>query len=90
MSSPEERHSYKESLPPVGTMQLGLAALFVTPSPKKFDGSGNRFIDDEPFINERKTSSKMVAKGVSNNQFVDDELFIDKRKPLSRTAAKGV
>jgi hypothetical protein len=35
MSSPDEQHSYKEPLSPVGMMQSGMAALFVTPSPKK-------------------------------------------------------
>ncbi len=48
-------------------MQSGLAALFITPSPKKNDGNGNRFVDDKPFINKRKPLSTMVAKGVSNN-----------------------
>ncbi len=48
-------------------MQSGLAALFVTPSPKKNDGNGNRFINDEPFIDERKPSSTMAIKGVLNN-----------------------
>jgi hypothetical protein len=48
-------------------MQLGLAALFVTPSPQKNDGNGNRFINDEPFINKRKPSSTTVVKGVLNN-----------------------
>ncbi len=46
---------------------MGLAASFVTPSPKKNDGNGNRFVNDIPFINEREPSSKTVAKGVSNN-----------------------
>jgi hypothetical protein len=67
MSSPEERLSYNEPLSPVGMTQLGLVASFVTPSPNKNDGNGNRFVDDVSFINERKPSSKMVAKGVSNN-----------------------
>jgi hypothetical protein len=67
MSSPEERPSYEEPLSPVGTTQLGLAASFVTPSPKKDDGNGKQFVDDEPFVNERKPSSMTVAKGVSNN-----------------------
>ncbi len=67
MSSTEELPSYEEPLSPVGTMQLGLAALFVTPSPQKNDGNGNRFFDDKPFINERKPLSTMVAKGVLNN-----------------------
>jgi hypothetical protein len=35
MSSPEEQPSYKEQLSPVARMQSGLAALLVTPSPKK-------------------------------------------------------
>ncbi len=48
-------------------MQLGLAALFVTPSPKNNDGNSNQFVDDELFINERKPSSTMVIKDVSNN-----------------------
>jgi hypothetical protein len=48
-------------------MQLGLAASFVTPSPKKNDGNSNRFVNDKPFIYERKPSSTTVAKGVSNN-----------------------
>jgi hypothetical protein len=67
MSSPDEQPSYEEPSSPVGRMQLGLAALFVTPCPKKNDGNGNRFVDDEPFIDERKPSSATVAKGVSNN-----------------------
>ncbi len=34
---------------------------------QKNDGNSNQFIDDEPFIDERKPSSMTVAKGVSNN-----------------------
>jgi hypothetical protein len=34
---------------------------------KKSDGDCDRFIDDEPFIDERKPSSMTVAKGVLNN-----------------------
>jgi hypothetical protein len=34
---------------------------------KKKDGNGNRFINDEPFIDKRKPSSTTVAKGVLNN-----------------------
>jgi hypothetical protein len=67
MSLPDEQPSYKEPSSPVGRMQLGLAALFVTPSPKKKDGNGNRFVNDEPFIDKRKPSSTTVAKGVLNN-----------------------
>jgi hypothetical protein len=48
-------------------MQLGLAALFVTPSPKKMDGKADRDVNDESFVDERKPSSTMAAKGVLNN-----------------------
>jgi hypothetical protein len=48
-------------------MQLGLAALFITPSPKKNDGDGDQFVDDKPFIDKRKPSSMTVAKGNFNN-----------------------
>jgi hypothetical protein len=67
MSSPEEQPSYKEPSSPVGRMQSGLAASFVTPSPKKNDGGGNQFVDDKPFINKRNPSSTTVAKGVLKN-----------------------
>jgi hypothetical protein len=48
-------------------MQLGLAALFITPSPKKNDGDGDQFVDDKPFIDKRKPLSRMVQRGVLNN-----------------------
>ncbi len=67
MSSSEEQSSFKEPSSPIGTMQLGLAASFVTPSPKKKDGNGNQFVNDDPFFDERKPSSTMVVKGVLNN-----------------------
>jgi hypothetical protein len=66
MSSPEQQPSYKEPLSPVGTMQSGLAALFVTPSQKN-DGNGNQFVDDEPFIDKRKPLSTTVVKGALYN-----------------------
>jgi hypothetical protein len=34
---------------------------------QKNDGNGNRFANDEPFINKRKPSRTAVAKGVLNN-----------------------
>ncbi len=67
MSLPEEQPSYEEPSSPVGRMQSGLAALFVTPSPKRNDGNGDQFVDDEPFIDKRKPSSTAVVKGVLNN-----------------------
>jgi hypothetical protein len=33
---------------------------------KKNDGNGDRFVNDEPFINKRKSSSTTVVKGVLN------------------------
>ncbi len=67
MRLPKKQPSFKEPSPPVGRMQSGLAASFVTPSPKKNDEDGNRFVDDKPFINERKPLSTTVAKGVLYN-----------------------
>jgi hypothetical protein len=67
MSLPEERFLYKEPSSPIGRMQSGLAALFVTPNQKKMDGNPDRAVDDEPFINERKPSSTTAVKGVLNN-----------------------
>ncbi len=67
MSLPEERPPFKEPLSPIGMMQLGLAALFITPSLKKNDGDGDQFVDDKPFIDKRKPSSMTVAKGNFNN-----------------------
>jgi hypothetical protein len=48
-------------------MQLGLAASFITPSPKKNHGDGDQFTDDKPFIDESKPLSKTVQRGVLNN-----------------------
>jgi hypothetical protein len=67
MSLPDERSSYMEPSSPIGRTQLGLAALFVTPSPKKTDGKADRAVDDEPYIDERKLSTTTAAKGDSNN-----------------------
>ena len=67
MSSPEERPPFKEPLFPIGRMQSGVAALFITPSLKKNIGDGDQFVDHKPFINERKPSSTMVQRGVLNS-----------------------
>ncbi len=102
MSSPEEQSSYKKPSSPIGRTQSGLAASFVTPSPKKTDGKADRAVDDESFIDERKPSSTMAAKGVLNNgpspkktdgngdRVVNDKPFIDERKLSSTTVVKGV
>jgi hypothetical protein len=67
MSLPEEQHPFEEPSSPIGRTQLGLAALFVTPSPKKGNGNGNQFTNKEPFIDERKPSGTMVEKSNLNN-----------------------
>ncbi len=102
MSSPDKRSSYMEPSSPIGRMQSGLAALFVTPSPKQTDGKANRAVDEEPYINERNLLSTAAAKGDltngpspkktygNGNRVVDDEPFINERKPLSTSAVKGV
>ncbi len=101
MSLPDEQSSYMEPPSPIGRTQSGLAASFVTPSPKETEGKANQAVDDEPYINKRKLSTMMTAKGDSNygpspkktdgnaNQVVNDELFVDERKPSSITAVKG-
>jgi hypothetical protein len=102
MSLPEERSSYEEPSSPIGRMQLGLAASFVTPSQKKEDENSDQVINDKPFIDERKPLSTSAVKGVLSNgpskkkmdgnsdRVVNDKLFIDKREPLNTSAVKGV
>jgi hypothetical protein len=65
MSLPDERSMEPSS--PIGRTQSGLAALFVTPSPRKRDGKADRAVDDEPYINKKKLSSTTTAKGDWNN-----------------------
>jgi hypothetical protein len=101
MSLPDKRSSYMEPSSPIGRTQLGLAALFVMPSPKKMERKAYQAVDDEPYINKRKLLTTTAAKGDSNNgptpkktdgnanRVVNDEQFIDERKPLSMTAVKG-
>jgi hypothetical protein len=67
MSLPEEQPPFEEPSSPIGRMQLGLAALFITPSLKKNHGDGDQFVDDKPFIDKRKPSSTTVERGVLNN-----------------------
>jgi hypothetical protein len=100
MSLPDEQSSYMEPLSPIGRTQSGLAASFVTPSPKKTEEKADQAVDEEPYINERKLSTTTAEKGDSNNgptpkkmdgnanRVVNDELFVDKRKPSSMTALK--
>ncbi len=62
-----EQCSFEEPSSPIGRTQSGLAALFVTPSPKRGNKGGNRFIDDKPLINKRTPSSTTVEKNYLNN-----------------------
>ncbi len=67
MTLPEEQPPFKEPSSPIGRMQLGSAASFITPSPKKNHGDGDQFVDDKPFIDKREPSSRTVGRGVLNN-----------------------
>ncbi len=67
MSLLEEQPPFEEPSPPIGRMQLGLAALFITPSPTKNHGDGDQFVEDKPFIDKRKPSSTTVERDVLNN-----------------------
>jgi hypothetical protein len=67
MSLPDKQSPYMEPSSSIGRTQLGLAASFVTPSPKKTEGKANQAVDDEPDINKRKLSTTTAAKGDSNN-----------------------
>jgi hypothetical protein len=101
MSSPDKQSLYMEPSSPIGRTQSGLAASFVTPSPKKTDGKANQVVNDKPYIDKRKSSSTTAAKGDLTNgpspkktdgnsdRVIDEEPFIDKRKPSSMTAGKG-
>jgi hypothetical protein len=46
---------------------VGLGSIVCYTKSKKNDGNGNQFVDDEPFIDERKPSSMTVVKSVLNN-----------------------
>jgi hypothetical protein len=100
MSLLDEQSSYMEPSSPIGRTQLGLAASIVTPSPKKTDGKADQAVNDEPYIDEKKLSTTMAAKGDSNNgsspkktdrnadQVVDYKPFVNGRKPSSMMAIK--
>jgi hypothetical protein len=101
MSLLDKQSSYMDPSSPIGRTQLGLAALFVTPSPKKTDGKADRAVDDKPYIDERKLSTTTAAKDDSNNgpstkktngnanQVVDYKPFVDERKPLKVNLHNG-
>jgi hypothetical protein len=46
---------------------IRFGSIFNHTKSKKIDGDNDRFIDEEPFIDKRKPSSTMVAKGVLKN-----------------------
>ncbi len=95
-SSLEKQPPFKEPSSTIGRIQFDSAASFITPSPKKNHGDGDQFVDDKPFIDERKPSSMTVERGVLNNgehtgdHFIDDKPFINERKPSSMQLLKEV
>jgi hypothetical protein len=46
---------------------IGLGSIIHYTKSKKNHGDGDQFIDDKPFIDERKPSSTTVERGVLNN-----------------------
>ncbi len=56
---------------PIGRTQSGLAASFVTPSPKKTDGKADQAVDDEPYIDERKLSYQKLSQPQKMNKCVN-------------------
>ncbi len=60
---------------PIGRMQSGFAASFVTPSPKKTDGKADQAVDNKPYIDKRKPLSTTAAKGDSNNGLSQKKTF---------------
>jgi hypothetical protein len=67
MSLWEGQSPLQEPSSPTERKNSGLAASFVTPSPKKGNGGGNQFINEDHFINERKPSSMRVEKNHLSN-----------------------
>jgi hypothetical protein len=66
MRLPEEQHNFK-SIVPNWKGAIGLGSIVCdTPSQKNNKG-GNKFVDEEPFINKRKPSSTAVEKSNLNN-----------------------
>ncbi len=101
MSLPEERSSYMEPLSPIGRMQSGFAALFVTPSPKKQTEKLTELLMTNPTLTRGSCRPQRLKKVIQTmvqvqkktdgnaNQVVDYKPFVDKiRKPLSMTAVK--
>jgi hypothetical protein len=43
---------------------IGLGSIAHHTKSKKTHGDGDQFVDDKPFIDESKPSSKMVERGV--------------------------
>jgi hypothetical protein len=66
MCLPEEQNTPEESSFPIARKHSGfLTVSSVTPSPKKGNGGGDRVIDKELFVDERKLSSVMVPDAMS-------------------------
>ncbi len=59
--------SIQRTIVPYWKDAFGLGSIVHHTKSKKQHGDGNQFIDDKPFIDERKSSSKTVERGVLNN-----------------------
>jgi hypothetical protein len=66
MSFPEEQRNFK-SIIPNWKDAIGLGSIVCDTKSKKNNKSGNKFVDEELFINKRKPSSMAVEKSNLNN-----------------------
>jgi hypothetical protein len=66
MSLPEKDKTPEEPSLPIARKHLSLEIPPVTPSPKKVDVNGYRFITDNSFMDERKPSSTTVPVTILN------------------------
>ncbi len=60
-----EKYTQEETSLPIATKHSSLVVPPVTPSPKKGNGRGDRFIDEALFMDERKPSSMTVPVAMS-------------------------
>ncbi len=57
----------RRTIVPYWKYAIGLGSIIHHTKSKKNNGGGDQFVDDKPFIDERKPSSTTVQRGVLNN-----------------------
>ncbi len=68
MSSPEVQPPFEEPSSPIGRMQLGLAASFITPSPKKNHGDVERGVLNNGEHTLIPVTARMIHSAVWNSE----------------------